>query len=111
VDLEVENIVGSYGPREHDACVLSLPNGGHLNQVFEKASIAYSARSAPGTEASTEASKKRKVDDLGKNPGKRAKVATKKKAGSTKVTMLKPNLARNSPQKLSWLWRDPSKQR
>jgi hypothetical protein len=31
VDLQVDNINGSYGPRELDACILSLPNGGHLN--------------------------------------------------------------------------------
>jgi hypothetical protein len=33
-----------------------------LNQVFEKAGVAYGPHPKPGTEASTEATKKRKAD-------------------------------------------------
>jgi hypothetical protein len=34
VELGAENVIGSYGLAEHDACVLVLPNGGQLNRVF-----------------------------------------------------------------------------
>jgi hypothetical protein len=44
VELEAENIVGSYGPWEHDVCVKSLPNDGLLNQVFDKTSTVYAVR-------------------------------------------------------------------
>jgi hypothetical protein len=37
VELGAENVVGSYGRAEHDACIQALPNGGWLNRVFEKA--------------------------------------------------------------------------
>jgi hypothetical protein len=36
VEMDAEKIVKSYGPKEHEACILAkLPNGGQLNQVFE----------------------------------------------------------------------------
>jgi hypothetical protein len=34
VDLDAENDVGGYIRAEHDACILSLPNGGQFNWVF-----------------------------------------------------------------------------
>jgi hypothetical protein len=66
VELEAERIVGSYDPREHEACIKLLPNGSYLNQAFEKAGVAYAVRLAPDTEASIEASKRRKVMPMGK---------------------------------------------
>jgi hypothetical protein len=35
VELDVENVVGTYSRPEHDACVLALLNGGRLNRVFK----------------------------------------------------------------------------
>jgi hypothetical protein len=39
VELEAENVVGSYSHAEHDICIKALPKGGHLNWVFEKAGV------------------------------------------------------------------------
>jgi hypothetical protein len=47
VELEAENVVGSYSGAEHDACIKSLPNGSCLNRVFEMAGIAYGRRPVP----------------------------------------------------------------
>jgi hypothetical protein len=81
VELEAENVVGSYSCPEHEACVKCLPNRGWLNHVFELARVVYRPRLKPGTEAHTEASKKRKVDAQSKTSGKRAKAPMKKKVG------------------------------
>jgi hypothetical protein len=89
VELEAERIVGSYGPREHDGCS-KLPNGVCLNRIFEKVGNMYAPRPTPGTEASTEAWKKRKTDALGKVAGKRAKVIPQKKVGTVKL--IKPKV-------------------
>jgi hypothetical protein len=70
VELDAENMVGSYGRAEHDACIQTLPNVGYLNRVFEKAGVAYGPRPQPGTEASTEVAKKRKVVACVKSSGK-----------------------------------------
>jgi hypothetical protein len=36
VETDAEWILGSYEPKEHDVCItVKLPNGCHLNQVFE----------------------------------------------------------------------------
>jgi hypothetical protein len=52
VELKAENIVGSYSHMEHEACIKSLPNEGHLKWVFEVAGIAYGPQLQPGTKAS-----------------------------------------------------------
>jgi hypothetical protein len=77
--------VGSYTHLEHDACITSLCNGGHLNHVFELAGVAYGPRLVPGSNAFTEASKKRKADATGKAPAKRTRASKKKKGESAKV--------------------------
>jgi hypothetical protein len=42
VETEPERILGSYGPKEHDACIaVKLPNGGRLSRVFEQMGAAY----------------------------------------------------------------------
>jgi hypothetical protein len=42
VETDAEKILGRYGPREHDACVLAmLPNSGHLNRVLEQMGVPY----------------------------------------------------------------------
>jgi hypothetical protein len=80
VELEAENILGTYTCTEHDACIRSLPNGRRLSRVFEMAGVAYAPRPQPGTEASAKAGKRRKADAYGKTTRKRVKVAAKKKA-------------------------------
>jgi hypothetical protein len=70
VELGVENVVGSYSHAEHDVYFQALPNGGRLNQVFEKAGVACGPCPQPGSEASTEATKKRKTDACIKSSGK-----------------------------------------
>jgi hypothetical protein len=58
VEQEARNIIGSYTHVEHDACLASLPNNGHLNHVFEVAGVAY----APSlVHVSAEVRKKRKA--------------------------------------------------
>jgi hypothetical protein len=70
VELDAENMVGSYGRTEHDACIKALPNDGRLNQIFKKAGVACGPHPQPSTEASTEAVKKRKVDACVRTTGK-----------------------------------------
>jgi hypothetical protein len=89
VELEAENVVGSYSHPEHEACLKCLQNGGRLNRVFELAGVAYGPRPEPGTEAQVEASKKRKVDAYGKTVGKHAKIQAKKKTELFKVVVLR----------------------
>jgi hypothetical protein len=62
---------------------------GQLNRVFELARVSYRPRLQPGTEASVEASKKRKVDAYGKAIGKRTKVPTKRKVEPVKIVVPK----------------------
>jgi hypothetical protein len=85
VELGAENVVGSYNHVEHDACVLALPNKGRLNWVFEKAGVAYGPRPIPGTDASKEATMKRKADVSVEPMGKWVKVAQKKRAAAPKA--------------------------
>jgi hypothetical protein len=61
VETNAKKLLGSYVPREHDVCVLAtLPNGGHLNQVFEEMGVPYAPRPLSGTEAFTAVTKKQK---------------------------------------------------
>jgi hypothetical protein len=62
VELEPENVVKEYSRAKHDAYFKSLPNGGRLNWVFEKAGIAYVPSPQPSTNARAEAAGKRKVE-------------------------------------------------
>jgi hypothetical protein len=91
VELEVEGIVGSYTRPEHEACVANLHNGDCLNRVFELAEVAYGPRPEPGTEVFTEASKKRRMDAIGKNPGKHARVLRKEKVETVKAAVSQGN--------------------
>jgi hypothetical protein len=83
VELDAEQILESYDPREHDAYVsVKLPNGGRLNRVFEQMGVAYVSRA----DACSATTRKRKVDTFGKkNRQKKAKVAPKKKADVVKI--------------------------
>jgi hypothetical protein len=52
VEIEVERIIGSFGPKEYDAFTKAkLPNGDCLNHVFENMGLAYAPCLLPGTEA------------------------------------------------------------
>jgi hypothetical protein len=74
VELEAKVIVG-------------LQNNGHLNRVFELAGVAYGPHLVPDSDASTEASKKRKADATGKAPLKHPKTPGKKRAETVKTSM------------------------
>jgi hypothetical protein len=87
VELEAEGIVGSNTHPEHDACVMNLCNGGLLNRVFELAEVAYGPRSELGTKEHTEASKKRRMNAAGKNPGKRVRALGMKKVETVKAAV------------------------
>jgi hypothetical protein len=87
VELEAKGIMGSYTHPEHEACVMSLHNEGHLNMVFELAEMAYGPRPEPGTKEFTKASKKRKMDVAGKNLSKRVRALKKKKVETVKAAV------------------------
>jgi hypothetical protein len=50
-------------------------------------SSTYGPLPEPGSEEFAEASKKKRMDDAGKNPGKRARTLEKKKVETVKATM------------------------
>jgi hypothetical protein len=86
VETDVKQILGSYGPKEHDAFLdVKLPNGGRLNWMFEQMGVPYAPQPMSGTVAFTAAMKKLKVDALGKKAVKKAKVASVKKMGVIKI--------------------------
>jgi hypothetical protein len=85
VELEAEGIIGSYTNPKHEACIVTLHNGGHLNMVFELAEVAYGPRPEHGTEEFTEASKKRRMDAAGKNPGKHVRALKKEETAKAGV--------------------------
>jgi hypothetical protein len=87
VELEAEGIVSSYTLPEHEACIMSLRNGGPLNKVFELVEVVYGPRPEPGTEEFTEASKKRKMDAARKNSSKHVRVLGKKNVEIMKTTV------------------------
>jgi hypothetical protein len=50
VETDAERILGSFGPKEHDALMTGkLLNGGRLNRVFEQMGISYVPLPLPGT--------------------------------------------------------------
>jgi hypothetical protein len=83
VEREARNIVGGYTRGEHEACITSLPNNGHLNRVLEVAGVSYEPHPVP---VSTEILKKRKADAATKVSTKCSKVPEKKGAEPTKVS-------------------------
>jgi hypothetical protein len=83
VELEAESAVGSYSRPEHDVCVASVPKGGRLNPMFDLAGVLYGPRPVPCTEAS----KKMKMDAVGKTAAKRSKARGKKKAEPLKIVV------------------------
>jgi hypothetical protein len=62
VETEAKRFLGTFGLREYDeVMVAKLPNGGHLNCVFEQMGVAYVSCPFPGSEASQATRDKRKV--------------------------------------------------
>jgi hypothetical protein len=86
---EAKVVVGSYTRLEHDACIAGLHNKGQLNRVLEHAGVPYGPRLVPGSDASTETSKKRKTEYVGKVVAKRPKAPEKRKAYTTKTFALR----------------------
>jgi hypothetical protein len=72
-------IVGSYTCLKHDACIARLHNEGRLNRVLELTGLTYGPRLVPSSDASIEASKKRKAYSVGKVVVKRPKAPEKKR--------------------------------
>jgi hypothetical protein len=95
METNAEKVLGSYGPREHDACmVMKLSNDGHLNRVFEQMGIPYGPRPLPGTDAFVAATKNRKANVSKKTVMKKAKVVLVKAvpvkvAPSNKLSVVK----------------------
>jgi hypothetical protein len=76
IEMNAEMVLGSYGPREHDACAMAkLPNGVRLNQIFEQMRVPYAPRPLPGTKAFQAVMEKQKVDVSKKTATKKVKVA------------------------------------
>jgi hypothetical protein len=87
VKTDAERILGSYGPREHDACVIvKLPNSGCLNYVFEQIRVPYALRPLSGMEASQSVTSKRKTDISKNMTAKKPKLAQRGKAALVKMT-------------------------
>jgi hypothetical protein len=95
VEMDAEKILGSYGPREHDACMMvKLPNDGHLNWVFKQMGVPYALCPLPGTDAFTAATKKQKADTSRRVVAKKvmvipAKATPVKAAPTKKISVLK----------------------
>jgi hypothetical protein len=100
VETNAKKLLGSYVPREHDVCVLAmLPNGGHLNQVFEEMGVPYAPRPLSGTEAFTAVTKKQKGDVLKKTVVKKMKVAKAKVAPVKTPPPKKIGICQSDPAK------------
>jgi hypothetical protein len=81
VEMDAEMILGSFGPREHDALVTEkLLNGGQLNRVIEQMGIPYAPCPLPVTKASQAVTRKWKANMLKKAAAKKPKVAQSGKA-------------------------------
>jgi hypothetical protein len=78
VELAVANVTGRYASGEHYVCITTVPNGGQVNRVFEQANVPYGPRLEPRSEASKEATQKRKSDAGVVPVGKCAKVSGRK---------------------------------
>jgi hypothetical protein len=82
---EARIVVGCYTHPEHEACLTGLHNNSHMNRVLELAGVAYGPYPVPGSDASTEASMKRKADAIGKAPLKHSKAPGRKRVETTKA--------------------------
>jgi hypothetical protein len=86
VETEAERFLGSFRPREYDAVMAAnIPNGGHLNHVFEKMGMTYAPRPLPGSEASQAARDEHKAEVSRKPTAKKAKIDAARAAPSRMV--------------------------
>jgi hypothetical protein len=82
VETDAERILGSYGPKEHDACVaMKLPNDGRLNRVFKQMRVAYTPCPMSGTDAFAVGTRKQKADASGKVATKRQRCPWRRRWG------------------------------
>jgi hypothetical protein len=88
VELATASVVGQYTRGEHKVCINVSPNRGRVNHVFEHAGVLYEPRLEHGSEASEEATKKRKQDACVGSQAKRMKVSDLKGA-SAKIMVVK----------------------
>jgi hypothetical protein len=108
VELAAANVIGRYPRREHDVCIMTVPNEGQVNRVFEQDSVPYRPRLEPRSEANKEAAQMWKSDTGAAPMGKRAKVSgqkvvpskahvASKSAGviSLKIALMKVGLAKS----------------
>jgi hypothetical protein len=59
IEKEAKRILGSFGPKEHDALSMAkISNGGHMNHVFDQMGVPYAPRPIPDSEAFEVATKK-----------------------------------------------------
>jgi hypothetical protein len=74
VEMEAERVLGSFGPKEHDALgMTNILNDGRLNQVLEQMGVPYAPHPLPGSKASQATIKKRNAEMSKKPVVKRAK--------------------------------------
>jgi hypothetical protein len=86
VETDAERFLGSFGSREYDVVMAAkLPNGGHLNHVFEKMGVTYAPRPLPGSEASQAARDEQKAEVSRKPIAKKAKIDADRAAPSRTV--------------------------
>jgi hypothetical protein len=90
VETEAERILGSFRLKEYDALsTVNLPNGGHLNHIFEQIGLAYAPRPLPWTEAFLAAKEKRKAEVSKKPVAKKVKTMASRAAPSKMVLLRK----------------------
>jgi hypothetical protein len=87
VETEAEKVLGSFGPKEHDALrMANIPNGGHLNWILEQMRASYTPRPLPGSEASQAAIKKQKTE-VSKKPTVKRAMADSGRATPSKMAL------------------------
>jgi hypothetical protein len=86
VETEAQRILGSFGSKEYDVFSMAkLPNGGHLNHIFEQMLLAYTLWQLPETEAFQAAREKRKAEVSKKPIAKKAKTFVSQETSSKAV--------------------------
>jgi hypothetical protein len=92
IEMEVERVVGSFGPREYDTLKMAIIlNTGRLNRVLEHMGVSYAPHPLPGSEASQVANKKWKAE-VSKKPASRRARAGSGHAPPSKTTPPPPKM-------------------
>jgi hypothetical protein len=82
---------------KHKACIKDLPNQGRVNQVFEHAGVPYRPHLEPGSEASVEVARKRKINAGVGTLMKHVK-GSGRKAAPTKTMVVKAAQSKSAPE-------------